>query len=221
MSYLSTYIRCHQRLKGYIKGNRGIKFWDAWIRYLGGEGEYVRAGYQDPGCVKSTPECLSVLEIGCGNGKVCEKLVEECFCEVTGMDVIPEGMYDRSGYAYVSHDITERWPFEDGSFDWVLGFDVLEHIEKEDIEGVVGEISRVGRNVIFSIPHRQARSPAPAGITSQNLHPLVRGREWWQDLLERGMGRGFKWKDPLPLDEMDKGESVTLFVGERYVLSPV
>lgn len=115
----------------------------------------------------------SVLEIGCGNGKLCETLSAMRF-DVTGLD-ITEGPYERDGYNFVKHDITQGLPFEDDEFDYCLSFDVLEHLQQEQIENVLKDMFRVGCYVILTIACHSR------GV----LHQTVRPPEWWVEKLNR------------------------------------
>lgn len=115
----------------------------------------------------------SILEVGCGNGHLC-KVLTRMELDVTGLD-ITEGPYERKGYDFVKHDITQGLPFKDNEFDYCLSFDVLEHLRPERVEDTIREMFRVGRCVVFSI------SCAARGI----LHPTVRPPEWWLEILNR------------------------------------
>lgn len=115
----------------------------------------------------------SVLEVGCGNGKLCEVLSAMRF-DVVGLD-ITEGPYERNGYKFIKHDITQRLPFENNEFDYCVSFDVLEHLEQEQIEDVLRDIFRVGRCIILTI----------ACFDRGVLHPTVKPPEWWVEKLNR------------------------------------
>ena len=68
----------------------------------------------------------SAVEIGCGNGKLCEFLVSKG-CSVVGIDII-EGIYDRRLYKYLRKDISKDvLPFNKGEYDLGCAFDALEH----------------------------------------------------------------------------------------------
>jgi len=54
------------------------------------------------------------------------------------------------------HDLNQPLPFENGSVDEILAQDILEHFTKEDLESVVGEISRVlstGGKLMVRVPN--------------------------------------------------------------------
>lgn len=73
-------------------------------------------------------------------------------------------------------------PFDDGKFDLVVSFDVLEHIPEEGIDDVLREMYRVGRNdFLFSICIIPAISKMSDG---SEPHVLIRPIEWWREKLE-------------------------------------
>lgn len=116
----------------------------------------------------------SVLELGCGNGKLCQ-LLSDMGYDATGLDIV-DGPYNRDGYNFVKHDITlGRLPFKDDEFDYCVSFDVLEHFPPKWIEEVIWDIFRVSRNVVLGV------SCCRRGI----LHLTVKTPEWWLEKLNR------------------------------------
>ena len=116
----------------------------------------------------------SVLEIGCGNGKLCKLLVDMGY-DVTGLDIVP-GPYDRSGYNFVRHDITLGYlPFEDNTFDYCMSFDVLEHLPPKWIDHHIWDMYRVAPTVIASVGCFEA----------QPFHETVKPPEWWMEKFNR------------------------------------
>ncbi len=88
----------------------------------------------------------TVLDLGCGNGKTTEALLE-LGAVVTGIDfsaVAVGACRDRFGNRanFDCGDICEL-PYADGSFDSVFAFHVLEHLNESELPKAVGEIRRV------------------------------------------------------------------------------
>ena len=86
---------------------------------------------------------ISVLEIGCSNGRYLTKLGQIVESEdLVGVDIIacktPESMH------FVQADAL-KLPFMDGSFDLVYSMGVLEHFKQVDRERLIEEQSRILR----------------------------------------------------------------------------
>jgi SAM-dependent methyltransferase len=140
-----------------------------------------------------TPVRGRVLDVGCGAGSVAKAVKRERpDLEVVGCDVSqtalelaeasPDGVDFRAAQA-------ERLPFQDGEFDFVWIFDVLEHVEKPDV--VLREVSRVLK---------------PAGRFHIVL-PLE-GQKW---TLYRLVGCGTRWKA-----KVRHGGHIQIFSAERF-----
>ena len=89
-----------------------------------------------------------VLELGCGNGKTAEALLE-MGAVVTSLDfsqAAVESCISRYGgkASFVQGDV-RRLPFPDSSFDAVVAVHVLEHLAEEEFLGAVSEAFRVLR----------------------------------------------------------------------------
>jgi len=89
----------------------------------------------------------NILEIGVGSGFLSTYLRNRSY-DVTTLDI------DKDLHPDVVGDV-RRLPFEDGKFDLVTAFQVLEHIPYSDFERALGEMQRVSkRYVIISLPYR-------------------------------------------------------------------
>jgi len=78
----------------------------------------------------------------------------------------------------------QKLPFDDGSFDLVFSSEVLEHVEEEYTDSVIGELFRVcSRIALLTINTFDPEQPGHI-----NMHP----RGWW---LERFEARGFVHDD--------------------------
>lgn len=97
-----------------------------------------------------------ILNIGCGTGGTIPYL--EKFGEVTNVDTSPEVVkyLEQNGIANVVLVDGLKLPFKANSFDVVVGFDVLEHIEDE--ETALNEWRRVlrpGGKMFLTVPAYQ------------------------------------------------------------------
>ncbi|MDI6892270.1 MAG: methionine biosynthesis protein MetW [Actinomycetota bacterium] len=72
-----------------------------------------------------------VLDLGCGDGSLGSRLIEEKDCRVWGVDVsgLAVNLANKKGVVAQVGDLDhEKLPFEDGFFDYVILCDVLEHV---------------------------------------------------------------------------------------------
>jgi len=102
-----------------------------------------------------------VLDVGCGTGYFLARIEKVLQIDGVGIDFSSESIkkakrWQKEGLEYLVAE-AERLPFEDVSFDYVVCFDVLEHIEKQ--EKVLKEMARVlkkkGKILIYTINKRQ------------------------------------------------------------------
>jgi len=100
-------------------------------------------------------ELRDVLEIGCGAGKLSNYLSQIYDLHVTGTDIDPEQIEtaktrygERTRLSFQTADATAL-PFEDGSFDIVISFKVLHHIQ--GWEKAIEEVKRVLRSTGYYI----------------------------------------------------------------------
>jgi SAM-dependent methyltransferase len=98
----------------------------------------------------------TTLDLGCGEGRFARALAAEGH-RVTGVDISPE-LVERARRADPdgTYDVAdaEDLPFEDGSFDLVVAFNVLSCVA--DVGRAVAEIARVlsgGRRACLSLVH--------------------------------------------------------------------
>lgn len=78
-------------------------------------------------------EGADVLEVGCGRGETAVRLAECGNCRVTGVDAnaYPEWSERQSdAVRLVEVDLTEHNPFAPESFDYIISFAVLEHVQQ-------------------------------------------------------------------------------------------
>lgn len=109
-----------------------------------------------------------VLDCGCGRNGF-KDLMKPHGVEVVGVDnAFPEADVSAPIYAL---------PFQDGSFDTVTAFDVLEHVLPEDVDVSLAEMARVAKGGKFCLSI--AYTPSKTLVGGENLHPTVRNETWW------------------------------------------
>lgn len=89
-----------------------------------------------------------VLDFGCGIGRM-ELVLQLYSDEVYGVDVVEWAIEQAKRDCPLGHFLTydgRTIPFNDGFFDGLLSWTVLQHIPDEDIKGVCKEIERVLSN---------------------------------------------------------------------------
>jgi SAM-dependent methyltransferase len=133
----------------------------------------------------------AVLDVGCNNGYGTRHLRDHA-ASIVGVDVSPKAIEDaRRRYAHEGidfHVIDGRTlPFEDGRFDLVTSFQVIEHIA--DYEPYLSEIRRVlapGAAAVFTTPNGRIR--LEPGMKPLNPFHV---REFGADELADLLGRWF------------------------------
>lgn len=102
--------------------------------------------------VKRYARGTTALDLGCGRGWYAGALADQGF-KVTGIDQANRIMDTR--ITVLEQPIEPPLPFEDGAFDTVLMFDILEHLPGES--DILAEVARVCRSrLILSVPHADA-----------------------------------------------------------------
>ncbi len=96
-----------------------------------------------------------VLDAGCGEGFVVERLKKDLSCDITGLDIESKALAvaRKKNPSVNFHEASVyELPFEDKSFDLVILSEVLEHLETPEV--ALKEIGRVTkRHVLISVPH--------------------------------------------------------------------
>ena len=137
--------------------------------------------------IESNLEGRKVLDVGCGGGAFVHHLNQLGF-ETVGVDKhhdflsLAEDQYPSCDFRQA--DI-EDLPFEDGAFDTVMCFDVLEHV---DDYAAIQELSRVAsKRLVLAVP-KECEVLAQFNITflhySDNTHLRYYTRESLADLID-------------------------------------
>ena len=124
------------------------------------------------------PQDSSVLDLGCGSGTLLERLRELGHSKLMGIELEEQSVIDcvRQGLSVIQADLNRGLGmFPDKSYDIVVLSHTLQTIK--DVEGLTGEMLRVGQKCIVSFPNfgyfklrkmlsDKGRAPESAGILS-------------------------------------------------------
>ena len=99
------------------------------------------------------PNKSKVLDLGCGDGVLGEKLAKEKTCSVFGFDLDEVAVKEakRRGIKSKLLDMDDGLPYPDKYFDICLLSDVLQYSSQPDF--VISEALRVGKKVIIEFPN--------------------------------------------------------------------
>lgn len=110
--------------------------------------------WQDPLIVEAIPEGASVLDLGCGDGDLLERLMRTKSVRGQGIELDPLSVVRcvERGVPVFQSDLDEGLAgFPDGTFDYVALEETLQTLRRP--LKVLGEMLRVGRHGIVSFPN--------------------------------------------------------------------
>lgn len=92
-----------------------------------------------------------LLDVGCGDGKLCSLLVNYVF-KCTGIDIEKNAIIfarklnrNIKNLSFLLVSPVEKWPFDNNSKDVVSCFEVIEHLEPKVLNNMLNEVKRVLR----------------------------------------------------------------------------
>jgi SAM-dependent methyltransferase len=107
--------------------------------------------------LRDLPATTPVIEVGCGDASFTTDLAKH-FSSVVAIDIsegqIAENTRNFPGIAFQQHDVSQRFPFADGSFEVVWCSEVLEHLF--DPEFALREMHRIlkpGGRLLVTVPY--------------------------------------------------------------------
>jgi len=104
-----------------------------------------------------TNNAAELLDVGCGDGKLTLRAASVIgTTKIYGIDVIAETIEraKENGINVRSGDLSQRFPFEDESFDVVLASEIIEHIFNTDsFLKEIHRVLRVGGYTVISTPN--------------------------------------------------------------------
>ena len=115
------------------------------------------------------PRGAKVLDLGCGDGSLLEKLVREKEVRGSGIEISDEGIRSciEKGLAVLQGDIDEGLrDYPDRSFDYIILNQTLQAVKKPDV--VLGEMLRVGEKGVVGFPN--------FAYWKMRMYLLLRGR---------------------------------------------
>ncbi|MDB4386146.1 class I SAM-dependent methyltransferase [bacterium] len=133
------------------------------------------------------------LDIGCGVGFVLNYLAGPNFdLNVFGVDISDLAVQQAQtrmqhvpgGPSQVFVLDTQRLPFEDHFFSLITCFDVLEHLDEQDIDSTISEILRALRPGGVFLGSVSCRKSGVDDLHGDNLHRTVKSPDWWINKFE-------------------------------------
>ena len=164
LDYIEQYAKMHSKMK---YGSAGIKHLNLILLAC------------------SELKIKSILDYGCGRGKLHEELSKNKNLLIH--------RYDPA--------IKEFSVIKVENVDLVVNTDVLEHIPEEDIQDVLEHISTISDKVFFSISNRLADKNLPNG---ENAHCTVKSAIWWLKQIR------FYFQDAIILHKIKKDYCIIL-----------
>lgn len=71
------------------------------------------------------------------------------------------------------------------AYDFAVCIDVMEHIEPDEVAGVLAHVARLSRRAVFIVDTGPARARLPDG---RNAHTTIRPAAWWGEEIARAFG---------------------------------
>jgi len=119
----------------------------------------------------------SIIDYGCGQSNLVDLLGRPYILERYRYDpAIPE-------YSELPAENVEL----------LVNIDVLEHIEEQDLDEVLTEMSNICRNALIIVDLKPAELTLADG---RNAHVTLRSAEWWRERLSKHFGTLYRVKTP-------------------------
>ena len=127
-------------------------------------------------CIPRIPQGSTILYVGGGKYDFVKKLVDSGHVARGVVIDIAQAVIDYQssvGVEAVCGSVNDM-PFADNEFDIATSFDVLEHLDEEDIDTAISEIYRVMKSlaIITVSPHRCPH-------LGYELHKTRKNHDWW------------------------------------------
>jgi SAM-dependent methyltransferase len=126
----------------------------------------------------------SILDVGAGQCFYSQWLTQRNSClNITAVDFIDIDPTP-SNIGYLKLNLETTFPFQDQSFDTIIAFDVIEHIENET--QLISELNRVCKNdgiIIGSVPHDNDKFLPSYNLTFYHRSDLTHRRYYLPETL--------------------------------------
>ena len=163
----------------FIEINEKEKYANCWAT---GEYKQSEQSYWVIDVIKNLNPKSKVLDLGCGNGFVVKKLVDNGI-DAYGVDITSKGWMQKSRVNPSIKILKERlfeaplWktPFLDKEFDITFSTTVLEHIPTEMVAPTIKEILRITKEKTIHYVDTVKEQEQ----FGQNLHVTVQPCDWW------------------------------------------
>ncbi len=99
------------------------------------------------------PDGASVIDLGCGNGSLLERLKKSKKCAVTGVEISESGVEacHMKGLTCFHKSIDDELPFQNNQFDWAVCNVTIQMVMYP--ETLMAEMKRISKNLIISFPN--------------------------------------------------------------------
>ena len=121
----------------------------------------------------------SVVDLGCGDGGLGKRLMEEKQCRVSGIEVSKEGV-DKAcalGIDARAGDLDTGLPYDTNSFDYGILAAVLEHVYRPGF--VLEEALRVSRKLIVALPNVAHAKSRLQLLLGRFPRKMLFGQHWY------------------------------------------
>ncbi|MCK6603463.1 MAG: methyltransferase domain-containing protein [Ignavibacteriaceae bacterium] len=102
---------------------------------------------------KMIPENSKVIDLGCGNGSLLDRLKYKKKCTVTGVEISESGVEvcHKKGITCFQKSIDVELPFENDSFDYSVCNVTIQMVMYPEV--LLEEMKRISQNIIISFPN--------------------------------------------------------------------
>jgi methionine biosynthesis protein MetW len=95
----------------------------------------------------------SIVDLGCGNGSLMQRLINEKNCSASGMEISASGVEvcTSKGLSVIKGSIDQQLPYSDNSFDYAVCNVTLQMVMFPEV--LLSEMKRIARYMVISFPN--------------------------------------------------------------------